>query len=192
MILCKSDIKKAIRIGDLVITPQPEESQYSTSALDLRVGPNFYKFKNPDPAIETILDFDLLKRTAESYKILKKYIEPVIPNEEGVVIIKQDGFILMETYEKIQLPLEGQLASRVEGRSSLARLGISVHMTAPTIQCGFSGTICLEVKNQGPFHMKIWPKKTRICQVVFEKVSSRPHEELDTIFMNQEGPTGKK
>ncbi len=193
MILCKADIQKAIRVGDLIISPEPVESQYSTSALDLRVGGEnkFYKYKNAPEAVEHIIDFDLLRQTPDSFKILKEYIEPVALTDEGAIVLKQDGFLLMETREKIKLPLEGQLAGRVEGRSSLARLGIAVHMTAPVIHCGFSGPICLEVSNQGPFHLKIWPEKSRICQIVFERVSSRPHEELATIFMDQTGPTGK-
>jgi len=122
---------------------------------------------------------------------LKDYIESVEPTAEGAVILKKDGFILMGTHEKITLPLDGQLAVRVEGRSSLARLGVSVHMTAPIIHCGFFGPVYLEVKNEGPFHLKIWPEKTRICQIVFERVSSRPVEELDSIFIGQDSPTEK-
>lgn len=191
MILCRKDIKKAIKVGDLIISPEPEESQYSTSALDLRVGPKFYKFKDVKEGFELTVDFDLLRKSSESYKNLMDYIERVEPDSDGAIVLKPNGFLLMETLEKVKLPLEGQLAGRVEGRSSLARLGISVHMTAPTIHCGFSGPIYLEVKNEGPFHVKIWPTKTPICQLVFERVSSRPIDQPDTIFMEQDSPTGK-
>lgn len=92
----------------------------------------------------------------------------------------------------MKLPISGKLAARVEGRSSLARLGVSVHMTAPTIHCGFSGHIFLEVSNSGPFNLKIRPRKTPICQLIFEQVSSEPSGELDTYFVEQNVPTGKK
>jgi dCTP deaminase len=191
VILCQRDIKKALLVGDLVINPAPEKSQYSTTALDLRVGLKFWKFKDPKPGIVHTIDFDLIRETAKSYQNLIEFIEPVDQNSEGAVILKQNGFLLIETLEKITLPLEGQLAARVEGRSSLARLGVSVHMTAPVVHCGFSGVIYLEVKNEGPLQLKIWPGKTRLCQVVFEMVSSIPSEGLGTIFMDQDKPTGK-
>lgn len=191
MILSKGDIKKAIKVGDIVVDPAPEDSQYSTSALDFRVGKRFWKFKVPKTGIEHTIDFDAIRQTAESYKNLMDFIEPVAPEAEGTIILKENGFILMETLETVKLPLEGQFAARVEGRSSLARLGVSVHMTAPVIHCGFSGIIYLEVKNEGPFHLKIWPGKTRICQLVFERVYSRPTEELDTIFIRQDTPAGR-
>ena len=178
-------------MGDLIISPEPEETQYSTSALDLRVGHKFWKFKDIPEGFEYTVDYDLLRKTPESYKKIMEHIESVQCENDGAMILRQNGFLLMETYEKIRLPLDGQLAARVEGRSSLARLGISVHMTAPTVHCGFSGPVYLELKNEGPFHLKIWPGKTRICQMVFERVSSRPVDDLDTIFMEQETPTGK-
>ncbi|GAF80313.1 unnamed protein product, partial [marine sediment metagenome] len=127
----------------------------------------------------------------DSYKNLDQFIERVEPNEDGAVVLKPDGFMLVETYEKLTLPLEGRLAARVEGRSSLARLGISVHMTAPTVHCGFSGVVYLEVKNEGPFNLKTWPERTPLCQVVFERVSSEPRRGPTTIFMEQVKPTGK-
>lgn len=191
MILCRKDIKKAMMVGDLLIKPPPEESQYSTSALDLKVGAKFWRFKKIEEGIEHTIDYDLIRKTPDSYKNLDQFIERVEPNGDGAIVLKQDGFILVGTYEKLTLPLEGRLAARVEGRSSLARLGISVHMTAPTIHCGFSGVVYLEVKNEGPFNLKIWPEKTPLCQVVFERVSSEPRRGPTTIFMEQVKPTGK-
>lgn len=191
MILSNVDIKKAITRGELVIDPCPEETQYSTSALDLRVGAKFWRFKYSKPGIENIIDYDIVRKTAEAYKNLMDFIESIPPNDDGSILIKPDKFVLMETLEKITLPLKGKLAARVEGRSTLARLGISVHMTAPIIHSDFSGVIYLEVKNEGPFILKIWPRKTRICQVVFERVSSTPRKEPHSIFRDQDKPTGK-
>lgn len=65
--------------------------------------------------IEHTIDFDLIRKTAESYKNLDQFIERVEPNEEGAVVLKPNGFILVETYEKLTLPLEGRLAARVKG-----------------------------------------------------------------------------
>jgi dCTP deaminase len=191
MVLSERDIHKAMAVGDLVITPEPTLAQYAPSALDLRVGLKFWKFKNSQPGIEHTIDFDILRANAESYRNIDQFLERVAPDGAGTVTLGQNGFVLMETLERIELPLAGQLAARVEGRSSLARLGISVHMTAPTVHCGFSGTILLEVKNYGPFHLKIHPGKTAMCQIIFERVSSIPQGPLTTIFLNQDSPTGK-
>jgi len=191
MVLSERDMYKALAVGDLVITPKPAPSQYSPSALDLRVGRKFWKFKDQKAGIEHTLDFDLLRATADAYRGIDQFLETIPPDGDGIVTLRKGAFMLMETLERIKLPLEGQLAARVEGRSSLARLGISVHMTAPTIHCGFSGTILLEVKNYGPFNLKIHPGETPMCQIIFERVSSIPQGVLETIFIDQDGPTGK-
>lgn len=57
MILSNVDIKEAIKVGALIIDPSPEESQYSTTALDLRVGPKFWRFKHTKKGFEHIIDW---------------------------------------------------------------------------------------------------------------------------------------
>jgi dCTP deaminase len=71
------------------------------------------------------------------------------------------------TREYIELRTETRLAARVEGKSSLARLGLVVHMTAPTIHAGFEGRIRLEMMNYGAVPIRLWGGM-RICQLIFE------------------------
>jgi dCTP deaminase len=78
----------------------------------------------------------------------------------------------------------------VEGRSSYARLGLVVHMTAPTIHAGFRGHIVLEMMNFGPFPLRIDPGTTRICQLIFEELGSDPTIALKTVFQDQAGVLG--
>ena len=88
-------------------------------------------------------------------------------------------FLLGWTIEKIQLPHTSRIAARVEGKSSLARIGIGVHVTAPTIHAGFGyrpndpnfpgNPIQLEIWNTGPFRIRL-VKGLRICQLIFEEV----------------------
>jgi len=86
--------------------------------------------------------------------------------------------------ERIQLPPASRLAARVEGKSSLARLGLGVHVTAPTIHAGFGATrdpdypgsaIRLEMWNIGPLRIKL-EKGMPICQLIFEWVDGTPEK----------------
>ena len=87
---------------------------------------------------------------------------------------KRTGFLLPPrklalawTRAYIELKTEARLAARVEGKSSLARLGLVVHMTVPTIHAGFEGRIRLEMMNHGAVQIRLCPG-TRICQLIFE------------------------
>ena len=180
MILSDGDIKHAIENGALVITPEPPPENFSPSALDLRVGRDFKRWKSMPTGANVAIN--LSEVHIPEYGT---FIEDVRPDQDGLITIPSEGFLLALTLEKVKLPLTSRLAARVEGRSSFARLGLAVHITAPTIHAGFSGPIALEIKNLGPFILKIEPGKTRICQVIFERVRSMPQGPLITDFQNQ-------
>ena len=84
-----------------------------------------------------------------------------------------------------------KLAARVEGRSSLARLGLAVHLTAPTIHAGWDGQIALEMINFGPFTLQFVPNKTRRCQIIFERLQSDPTGGIRITFQGQTKPSGE-
>lgn len=88
------------------------------------------------------------------------------------------------TKEYIELSLETRIAARVEGRSSLARLGLAVHLTAPTIHAGFKGPIQLEMINHGlvPIRLKAG---MRICQLIFEMTLGTPEKGYKGQFLGQ-------
>jgi dCTP deaminase len=75
------------------------------------------------------------------------------------------SLVLGKTLERVTLP--NHLSGRIEGKSSLARLGLAVHITAPTIQAGFDGPLYLEMFNAGPFTLKLQPKM-EIAQLILE------------------------
>lgn len=75
--------------------------------------------------------------------------------------------LLAWTHETVVLPIASRVAARVEGKSGLARLGLIVHMTAPTIHAGFTGQIQLEMTNLGPHDIILDPGMP-ICQLIFE------------------------
>lgn len=187
MILSNTDILEAIQQRRIIITPLPEPDQFSPSALDLRVGTQFLKWKKDQQGAE--LQFDLSTVNIPSYK---DYIEPVKAESDGRIKLLGNDFILAITLEKIRLTYTSRLAARVEGRSSYARLGLQVHLTAPTIHCGFEGPIVLELKNCGRNPLLITPGHTCLCQLIFEEVKSQPHGAFQTNFLNQRDPLGRR
>jgi dCTP deaminase len=92
--------------------------------------------------------------------------------------------LLAWTRERLALPLTSRLAARVEGKSSLARLGVGIHITAPTIHAGFSGQIQLEVINHGPADVVLRPGM-RICQLIFETTLGTPDKGYSGMFAGQ-------
>jgi dCTP deaminase len=98
--------------------------------------------------------------------------------------------VLVRTLEHIDLPLRGKLAARVEGRSKQARLGMTAHITAPTIHGGFRGKIVLEILNHGPFRLEVRPNQSMLCQLVFEGVDAVPHRGGSRTFTDQSTPLG--
>lgn len=187
MILSDTDIRKALDAGRLVIDPRPPSNHFSPSAVDLRVGWEFRKWRKMPPGAE--LAINLSQASIPNYR---DYIEDIPKDHGGLITVPKDDFILAMTLERIELPVSSRLAARVEGRSTLARLGLAVHITAPIIHAGFSGPIVLEIKNLGPHTLRIEPGKTCICQLVFEMLSSDPTVELDTVFQNQADVLGSK
>jgi dCTP deaminase len=78
--------------------------------------------------------------------------------------------VLGWTAEMVDLKLAAQVAARVEGKSSLARFGLAIHVTAPTIHAGFAGRIQLEIVNHGPVPIRL-RAGMRICQIILERTS---------------------
>ena len=92
--------------------------------------------------------------------------------------------MLAWTRERVVIPFKSRLAARVEGKSSLARLGISIHVTAPVIHSGFTGQIQLEMCNFGPYEIELTPDMY-VCQLVFEMTTGTPERGYSGIFSGQ-------
>jgi len=195
MILSNAGIKKALESGVLEISPAPDATQYTTSAVDLHLGNEFHvwdeeKLNLPGFKGELDLSTQQFNQTARAFLVaLKK-------EDDGSVVFppyrKHPWHMLAITRERVNLKHDSMLAARVEGRSSLARIGIIVHLTAPTIHAGFEGRITLEMINFSPFYLRMVPNRTRICQLIVERLESRPTQEIATHFQGQELPSGEK
>jgi dCTP deaminase len=95
------------------------------------------------------------------------------------------------TAERVSIPVNSRLAARVEGKSSLARLGIGIHITAPTVHSGFEGQIQLEMFNFGPNAVTL-DTGMRVCQLIFEQTVGTPEKGYAGSFAKQAATTKAK
>ncbi|MBM3774593.1 MAG: dCTP deaminase [Acidobacteria bacterium] len=195
MILSNDGIKRALEHGALEISPAPDETQYTTSAVDLFLGDEFHAWDDQRLKFDGFTPhLDLSQQTFG--KTARAFLLPLKKQDDGSVILPPfrdyPRHMLAITRERIHLNRNSKLAARVEGRSSLARIGIIVHLTAPTIHAGFNGKITLEMINFGPFYLKLVPDKTRICQLIVEQLASEPTLEINTAFQGQTRPSGER
>ena len=192
MILSKGEIMRAIERGSIGIAPAPEVRQYSASSLDLRLGDKFFHWSQERMDRMTRAGFDnTVDPSQMSYATLAElFLVPAEVDREGCYVIPSWDFVLGITLEKVDLPLEYGIAARVEGRSSLARMGLAVHVTAPTIQAGWSGYITLEIVNLGPWPIKLRPQELLACQLIFERVGEPDDSADPSHFQGQQSPAG--
>jgi dCTP deaminase len=161
MILSDRDIKARILKGDIVVTSPDNDhlANLGPSSLDLRLGSYFKVYNHSSHAI-------LDPKNPETFKDVVRMVEI----EKGESFVVQPGeFVLGVTLEKIRIP--DDMVARVEGRSSLGRLGIIIHSTAGFVDAGFEGTITLEITNINRMPVALYPGM-RVCQLAFEQMSS--------------------
>ncbi|ALM10072.1 MAG TPA: dCTP deaminase [Candidatus Peribacter riflensis] len=161
MILSDKDIRQAIASGRVKITSARGDlgRHIHASSMDLHLGSVFKIYEHSKFAV-------LDPKKPESFHGNMRTIEV----KEGDPFIVQPGeFILGVTEETITVP--DDLVVRVEGRSSLGRLGIIIHSTAGFVDPGFSGTITLEISNLNRLPVALYPGM-RVCQLAFEVMTS--------------------
>ena len=119
----------------------------------------------------------------------------LIETKAGEPFILHPGeFVLGSTYEQITLP--DDVAARLEGKSSLGRLGLLTHSTAGFVDPGFSGHVTLELSNVATLPIKLWPGM-KIGQMCFFRLTSpaeRPYGSAaySSRYQNQRGPTASR
>jgi dCTP deaminase len=187
VIFSDRQIKQALETGRVVISPAPEADQFAPSAVDLHIGTEFRTWKSPDAG-----SYEPLRLSEVNLPDFDHLMENLPLGADGCVVIHPGRFVLARTMERVALPPDSRLAARVEGRSSYARLGLVVHMTAPTIHAGFEGHIVLEIMNFGPFPLRIDPDDTHICQLIFEELGADPDCVINTVFQNQSDVLGSE
>jgi dCTP deaminase len=194
MILSDREIQAAIARKALKLTPAPATEAWSSTAVDLRLAKQLVLWKRPSgDGVEAVV---CPMRDDYNFDNVRDRFSQRIDIPEDGFVFRAGTFLLGWTVEKIQLPHRSRLAARVEGKSSLARLGIGVHVTAPTIHAGFGykkededfagSPLQLEMWNAGPLDVKLM-EGMRICQLIFEVVDGTPEKGYEGKFTVQ-GP----
>jgi dCTP deaminase len=184
MVLSDKDIKKTISSGRIKIKPALDlQTQLGSCSIDLRLGDTFRVFEHSRHAYIDPFKKDISDDVTREIKIKKK--EPFI--------IQPGDFVLATTVEHIEIP--DDLTGRLEGRSSIGRLGVVIHSTAANIECGFRGHITLELANMGKMPVALYAGM-RICSISFEQLSSPadvPYNMKKTAkYIEQKGPGESK
>ena len=178
MLLSDRDLKAALASGRMSLSPY-DEAMVQPSSIDVRLDRYFRVFANHrythiDPAIA---QDDLT--------------ELVEPDGEEPFVLHPGEFVLGSTLEVITLG--NDLAARLEGKSSLGRLGLLTHSTAGFIDPGFSGHVTLELSNVANLPIKLYPgmKIGQICVLPLSSPAEHPYgsERYGSRYQGQRGPT---
>jgi dCTP deaminase len=178
MILSDRTIREQLAAGRIGIDPL-DESCIQPSSVDLRLDRLFRVFLN-----HTMSVIDVRKDLSD----LTQEVEIA----EGDAFILHPGeFVLGSTYERISLP--DDIVARIEGKSSLGRLGLLIHSTAGFIDAGFSGHITLELSNVANLPITLYPGM-KIGQVSFLQMTTPadvPYgsSKVGSKYQGQRGPT---
>lgn len=179
MILSDKDIKEHLKSGKIKVENLGDD-RIQAGWVDLSLGNEFRVFKiTSQPYIDV--------------RNVEDHTEQLILDDDKPFIIHPGEFVLGQAKERIELP--DDIAAYVDGRSSLGRIGIVVHITSGFVDPGFSGRLVLEMTNVGKMPVALHTGM-KICKLVFFKLSSaaeRPYNtRKDAKYKDQESVTGSK
>ncbi|WP_062070184.1 dCTP deaminase [Demequina sediminicola] len=181
MLLSDRDIQAELDSGRVALDPYlPEMIQ--PSSIDVRLDKFFRVFDNHKyAAIDPAAEQPELTRLVEV-------------DGDGPFVLHPGEFVLGSTYESVTLP--DDIAARLEGKSSLGRLGLLTHSTAGFIDPGFEGNVTLELSNMATLPINLWPGM-KIGQLCFFRLSSpaaHPYgsDKYGSRYRGQRGPTASK
>jgi dCTP deaminase len=206
MYLSDRDLRFALETHQLIVDPLP--SEIDTTSIDLHLDKideakvwdvRAFVEQQADAGLPPILGVGKFNHKA----FAKKFAVPV-PSEETAgpegkvyregakVIIRPGGFFLRQTREVVGTPeIDPRLICFIDGKSTRARTGLIVHMTAPTIHAGWWGQVTLEIGNLGPFTLAL-REGDAIAQIVVSTISSPPLKQKRTqgIAIGQRSVSG--
>ncbi|MBU1084935.1 MAG: dCTP deaminase [Candidatus Beckwithbacteria bacterium] len=184
MILSDKDIKKALKDGLIKIKPKSDlKTQLGSCSIDLRLGKKFRIFNHSKfPYIDP-----------RKKDLASDITEEVVASSKYPFILQPGDFALATTMEWFSLP--NNLLARLEGRSSLGRLGIVVHSTASIFEPGWRGVVVMELGNLGRMPVALYPGM-RVCALTFEQLTSEVdmpyHKKKSAKYIDQKEPEESK
>jgi dCTP deaminase len=174
MLLSDRDIRAAVSAGRLAVEPW-DEALVQPSSVDVRLDRFFRVFNNSQYT----------------------HIDPALQQDDLTTLVEPEGdapfgeFVLGSTLEIVTLP--DDLAGRLEGKSSLGRLGLLTHSTAGFIDPGFTGHITLELSNVANLPITLWPgmKIGQLCLFRLSTAAEHPYGSAvyGSRYQGQRGPT---
>jgi dCTP deaminase len=181
VLLSDRDIKAELEAKRVVVEPF-EDSMIQPSSVDVRIDRYFRLFDNHK--------YEVIDPAAEMPELTRL----VDVEQDDAFVLHPGEFVLASTYEVITLP--DDVAARLEGKSSLGRLGLLTHSTAGFIDPGFSGHVTLELSNVATLPIKIWPGM-KIGQLCFFRLSSAAEHPYGSArygsrYQGQRGPTASR
>ena len=181
MLLSDRDIRAEITAGRVAVEPFAE-SMVQPSSVYVRLDRFFRVFENHK--------YSVIDPSIEQSELTREVV--VEPNEH--FILHPGEFVLASTYEIITLP--DDIAGRLEGKSSLGRLGLLTHSTAGFIDPGFSGHITLELSNVANLPVKLFPgmKIGQLCLIKLSSPAEHPYGSAvyASRYQGQRGPTASR
>ena len=178
MILSDRDVKAQIDAGRIVIEPY-DATCIQPSSVDVKISNLFRVFRNHTAGV-----IDVKKDMTDLTKLVENPLD-------GVFMLHPGEFVLGSTLERVGVP--DDLVARVEGKSSLGRLGLLIHSTAGFIDAGFDGHVTLELANVANLPITLYPGM-KIGQVSFMKMTSPAENPYGSgakgsKYQGQRGPT---
>ena len=182
MLLSDKDIRAEIAAERVVLDPW-DPQMVQPSSVDVRLDKFFRLFDNHKyPYIDPAAEQPELTRLVE------------VGPEEDSFVLHPGEFVLGSTYEVVTLP--DDLAARLEGKSSLGRLGLLTHSTAGFVDPGFSGHVTLELSNVATLPIKLWPgmKIGQLCFIRLSSPAQNPYgsAKYGSRYQGQRGPTASR
>ena len=181
MLLSDRDIRAELAAGRVQVEPF-DEKMVQPSSVDVRLDRFFrvfenHKYESIDPSVEQ-----------------SELTREIAVGADEFFILHPGEFVLASTYEVITLP--DDIAGRLEGKSSLGRLGLLTHSTAGFIDPGFSGHITLELSNVANLPVKLFPgmKIGQLCLIKLTSPAEHPYGSAlyGSRYQGQRGPTASK
>src|SRR5271154_4637660 len=183
MVLSDVDIRRYLELGKIRIAPDLPPEQFGSCSVDFKLGNEFNVFEHSRHAF-----IDL--RENKGIEGLMKSV--IVPSGDSFILQPRE-FVLAITEESLEL--DDDVLGRLEGRSSLGRIGIIVHGTAGLFDPGWSGKATLELSNLSRMPVALYPGM-RICSFTFEQLSSRvavPYrKKVGNKYAGQDRPLASK
>ena len=183
MVLSDVEIWAEIAAERLVFNPPiSERERVGSSSVDLLLHGDLVVLpaqtnpgdaKDIDPSAPGFNAMDIVRSMGEAKTI----------SDDAPYAMQPNQLVIGKTLEYIKLP--AHIAARIEGKSSLARLGLSVHVTAPTVHAGFEGALYLEMNNIGPYGV-ILRKGMEIAQLILEHTGLPPSSSYEGRYRRQQ------